>query len=161
MSEDPGRENAEGPHPRAAELHPRAAELVGLARAAAERAYSPYSKVCVGAALLARSGEIHTGCNVENASYGLTLCAERSAVVEAVSEGDSEFEAIAIWSSLQRPLHACGACRQVLNEFAPRLRVIVAHDGGALTERGLEELLPGAVSPADIHAARGGDASGA
>jgi cytidine deaminase len=153
--------SAEPEESGAAELHPRALELAELARAAAERAYSPYSKVCVGAALLARSGAIHTGCNVENASYGLTLCAERNAVFTAVAEGDREFEAIAIWSSLQRPLPACGACRQVLNEFAPRLRVIVAHDGGTLTERGLEELLPDAVSPADIHAARGGDASGA
>ena len=133
-----------------------AAELIAAAERAAARAHAPYSGVRVGAALLARSGAIHTGCNVENASFGLTLCAERSAVVGAVSAGDREYEAIAIWSSLQRPLHACGACRQVLNEFAPQLRVVVAHDGGTLTERCLEELLPGAVSPADIRGASPG-----
>lgn len=114
------------------------------------RAHSPYSRIQVGAALRARDGRVFTGCNVENASYGLTLCAERSAIVKAVSEGAREFTAIAITTSLERMMMPCGACRQVLAEFAPTLRVIVVgHDGGRV-ETTLAKLLPDAFGPLDL-----------
>ena len=91
-----------------------------------------------------------TGCNVENASYGLTLCAERAAVAQAVAAGEREFAAIAIWSDRSRVLMPCGACRQVLAEFGLELRVHCASDGCEPVEVGLEELLPRAVGPADV-----------
>lgn len=125
-------------------------ELLRRAHAARAQAYSPYSRIQVGAALLARDGRVFTGCNVENASYGLTLCAERSAVMKAVSEGAREFTAIAITTSLEHALMPCGACRQVLSEFAPSLRVIVAGTKGARAEARLDELLPRAFKPADL-----------
>ncbi|MBK7875947.1 MAG: cytidine deaminase [Planctomycetes bacterium] len=114
------------------------------------RAHSPYSGVRVGAALLTNDGRAFTGCNVENASYGLTLCAERVAVVKAVSEGATRFTTIAIASSTKEPLMPCGACRQTLQEFAPGLRVLVAGPRGPVREARLDELLPHAFSPRDL-----------
>lgn len=121
-----------------------------LAREALRRAHSPYSGVRVGAALRAKGGTVFTGCNVENASYGLTLCAERVAVTKAVSEGAAEFTVIAIASSTKEPLMPCGACRQTLHEFAPDLRVLVAGPRGAVSETTLVELLPRAFGPRDL-----------
>lgn len=92
-------------------------QLIELARKARSNAYTPYSHFAVGAALLGRSGRIYTGANVENASYGLTLCAERTAIVKAVSEGEREFEAIAIAADTDEPVLPCGACLQVMAEF--------------------------------------------
>lgn len=123
-------------------------ELVQRAVAALDHAYSPYSKLRVGAALRAADGRIFTGCNVENASYGMTCCAERTAVVKAVSEGVREFTTLAIATSFERPLMPCGACRQVLHEFAPALRLIVVGADGARHETFLQELLPEAFGPA-------------
>jgi cytidine deaminase len=125
-------------------------ELQVAARAASRRAHSPYSGVRVGAALLASDGRVFTGCNVENASYGLTLCAERVAVAKAVSEGARRFTAIAIASNAARALMPCGACRQTLLEFAPRLRVLVVGPRGATSETTLDALLPDAFGPADL-----------
>lgn len=125
-------------------------ELLRLARAVQKRAHCRYSKVRVGAALLAKDGRVFTGCNVENASYGLTLCAERSAVMKAVSEGARKFTAIAITTNRSRALMPCGACRQVLSEFAPKLRVVVAGAKGGRSEARLDELLPSAFKPADL-----------
>src|SRR5689334_19967594 len=102
-----------------------AEDLLRVAHAAAVLAYSPYSNVRVGAALLADDGEVYAGCNVENASYGLTICAERSAVLRAVASGRRRFKAIAIATDRPQALMPCGACRQVLAEFAPDLLVIV------------------------------------
>lgn len=113
-------------------------------------AYSPYSKILVGAALRASDGRIFTGCNVENASYGMTWCAERTAIVKAVSEGAREFTTMAITTNLPRPLMPCGACRQVLFEFAPQLRVIVFGANGARYVTYLQDLLPEAFGPSDI-----------
>lgn len=121
-----------------------------LARAALRHAHSPYSGVRVGAALLAADGRVFTGCNVENASYGLTICAERTAVARAVSEGARRFAAIAIASSTKEPLMPCGACRQTLQEFAPDLRVLVVGPRGVLLERNLGALLPHAFGPRDL-----------
>ena len=128
-----------------------APDLMTAARAAAERAHSPYSGVRVGAALLAADGRVFTGCNVENASYGLTMCAERVALGAAVDAGATAFEAIAVWSSLERLLMPCGACRQVLAEFAPSLRVTVGGAAGdEVLERTLDQLLPDAMGPGDL-----------
>lgn len=114
--------------------------LIDLARKARNNAYIPYSKFAVGAALLAKSGRIYTGANIENASYGLTICAERTAIVKAVSEGEREFEAIAIAADTEKPVLPCGACLQVMAEFHVG-RVII----GNLTEEkevSLSDLLP-------------------
>jgi cytidine deaminase len=97
------------------------------------RSYSPYSHYPVGAALAAKDGRIFTGCNIENASFGATICAERTAMVKAVSEGAREFEAIAI-ATKDTPGWPCGICRQFMSEFAPDLRVIVTWGDGAHTE---------------------------
>jgi cytidine deaminase len=116
-------------------------ELIRLAREAREQAYAPYSHFAVGAALLGASGRVYTGCNVENVSYGLTVCAERVAVFKAVSEGEREFEAIAVVTS--SGVTPCGACRQVLSEFGPGMEVIAAWtDSDACEVYPLRKLLP-------------------
>ena len=120
-------------------------ELIAMAREAMAFSYSPYSHFKVGAALLARDGRVFKGCNIENASYGATNCAERTALFKAVSEGAREFTAIAITAekTLAWP---CGICRQALNEFAPELRVIVAC-GEERAEASLSQLLPESFGP--------------
>ena len=130
-------------------------ELKQRAREAAQHAYAPYSGFCVGAAVLAANGEIHAGANVENASLGLTLCAERNAVFQAVSRGVRRIEAIVVYTPTQAATTPCGACRQVLHEFGPDARVICCSDDAA-AERSyaLAELLPGAFGP-DQLAGRG------
>lgn len=125
-------------------------ELVRLAVAARARAYAPYSGFLVGAALLAEDGRIFTGCNVENASYGLTVCAERVALFKAISEGAREFLALAVACG-EGPCAPCGACRQALYEFAPDLLIIMA-DGTGQTwcKAKLQELLPHGFSLKDL-----------
>jgi cytidine deaminase len=113
-------------------IRPPASELVAAARAARERAYAPYSGFRVGAALLTDQGDVVTAANVENASYGLGICAERSAVVAAVAAGYRRFEVIAVAGNGPGPVTPCGACRQVLREF-PRgveLEVLCAGESG-------------------------------
>ncbi|HID88017.1 MAG TPA: cytidine deaminase [Anaerolineae bacterium] len=119
---------------------PNEDELVALAKGARRNAYAPYSDFAVGAALLARSGRVYTGCNVENASYGLSICAERVALFKAVAGGEREFTAIAVVT--ETGATPCGACRQVLREFGDDLRVIVANLEGERQVYTLEELLP-------------------
>ena len=120
-----------------------------MAADARDTAYAPYSKFLVGAALLATNGEVFTGCNVENASYGLTICAERTAVFKAVSAGVQTFSAIAI--SVLGSGSPCGACRQVLNEFNPDLQVYLADENGMVThETTLAVLLPRAFGPENL-----------
>src|SRR5688572_3536307 len=97
--------------------------LVTQAKEVRSRAYAPYSKFAVGAALLARSGRTYLGCNVENLSFGLTVCAERNAVFAAVAAGEREFSALAIVADSETPVSPCGACRQVLAEFGLELKV--------------------------------------
>ena len=109
---------------------------------ALDNAHAPYSKFRVGAALLTRDGKLITGCNVENSAYGLAICAETLAVASAVSQGLTEFDEIAIASDDSEPTPPCGACRQVLNEFAPNIRISSYTRDGKEASWTLKELLP-------------------
>ncbi|MDB6151233.1 MAG: cytidine deaminase [Chthoniobacter sp.] len=117
-------------------------QLIERAKDARERAYAPYSRFAVGAALLTTSNEVFCGCNVENLSYGLTSCAERNAVFAAVQAGQRRFTAVAVVADSKAPVTPCGACRQVLAEFGLDLVVISANLQGATYETGIAELLP-------------------
>ncbi|MBI1850427.1 MAG: cytidine deaminase [Planctomycetes bacterium] len=124
--------------------------LVVRARAARQRAYAPYSKYLVGAALLGVDGVIYEGCNVENASYGGTICAERTAVVRAVASGCREFRAIAITTSSPKPAPPCGFCLQVMSEFASDLPIILSAPKGAWKLTSIRKLLPMAFVKKDL-----------
>lgn len=117
-------------------------ELLSIADKAMENAYAPYSKFHVGAALLCKDGTVFTGCNIENATYGATNCAERTAIFKAVSEGQRDFETIAIVSSGGGETFPCGICRQVMAEFAPELKIILRDENGTEHIYTLVELLP-------------------
>jgi cytidine deaminase len=125
------------------------AELIRRARAVMANAYAPYSKFHVGAAIEADDGSVHVGCNVENASYGLTICAERMAVGAAVAAGKRKLKRVAVATAVEPPATPCGACRQVLAEFGLDLEVITA---GPTSERRwrLRELLPEAFTPESL-----------
>jgi cytidine deaminase len=116
--------------------------LVQAARAAQAKAYAPYSNFRVGAALESDSGDVFVGCNVENASYGLTICAERAAVCAAVSAGARRFRRAVVVTDSDPPAAPCGACRQVLSEFNRAMVVVCATVGGAVARRNLSDLLP-------------------
>ncbi|MDW7650093.1 MAG: cytidine deaminase [Bacillota bacterium] len=119
-------------------------KLIESARQAREMAYSPYSRFPVGAALLADNGEIHLGSNVENLSYGLSMCAERNAVFTAVAAGNRKFTGMAVVADTPEPVTPCGACRQVLSEFSPDLWIVCANLKGQQRMFRLRELLPDA-----------------
>ena len=123
-------------------------ELVAQAMRAREQAYAPYSGYQVGAALLAKSGRVYTGCNVENAVYPLCTCAERTAVVKAVSEGEREFMALAVVT--ENGGSPCGSCRQTLREFGADILVLIADATGAYRETTIAELLPDSFSATDL-----------
>ena len=116
--------------------------LIQAAQKARKQAYAPYSKYKVGAALLGKNGEVFVGCNVENASYGLSMCAERAAVFKAVCAGVTDFEAIAIVTDSPEPASPCGACRQVLAEFSSELEITLANLNGQSRKTSIKELLP-------------------
>ncbi len=120
----------------------RGIRLIEAAREAAKQAYCPYSGFRVGAALQGSSGKIYTGCNVENASYGLTICAERVAVTKAVSEGEKDFTVLAVVGDSDGFTFPCGACLQVLAEFAPDLVILLSDGRGRVASFSLRELLP-------------------
>ncbi|MCL6639113.1 MAG: cytidine deaminase [Firmicutes bacterium] len=119
-------------------------KLINAALAARERAYAPYSGFKVGAAILTRDGRYYTGCNIENASYGLTCCAERVALFKAVSNGEKEFAAIAVAAGTEEFCSPCGACRQVLAEFGGQIKVYMAGARGQYRVKTVAELLPDA-----------------
>lgn len=124
-------------------------DLVRTALKVKEKAYAPYSKFRVGAAALTSSGNVYTGVNVENATYGATNCAERTAIFKAVSEGDREIKAIAIVSDSSGYVYPCGICRQVIAEFGERdTKVICSRKGGDFKVYTLGELLPNAFKKA-------------
>ena len=119
-------------------------ELMDLAKEASKKSYSPFSRFAVGASVLASSGKIYTGCNVENSSFGMTICAERCAIFKAVSEGEREISAVAIYSPNADDCNPCGACRQVMYEFQGDNKdvEIITESLGRLIVRKLSEYLP-------------------
>ncbi|HIE39155.1 MAG TPA: cytidine deaminase [Anaerolineales bacterium] len=123
-------------------------QLIAQAKAAREEAYAPYSGYRVGAALLGRSGRVYTGCNVENAVYPLCTCAERAAVVKAVSEGEREFIALAVVT--ENGGAPCGSCRQTLREFGKEIVVLIADTSGSYRETTVDQLLPDSFSATDL-----------
>jgi cytidine deaminase len=127
-------------------------DLIRQAMEARAQAYAPYSKYAVGSALLTGSGRVFTGVNVENASYSLTICAERAAVASAVSAGETEFIAIAVATEVG--VSPCGACRQVLREFGADIKVLVADSTGAFRETSVAELLPDGFTASDLETVR-------
>ncbi len=127
-------------------------KLKAAAKTAVGRAYAPYSRFHVGAAILTSSGKIYSGCNVENASYGLTNCAERTAIFNAVSAGEKKLkvECVAVFTPTKTPTAPCGACRQVIHEFGPNARVVSFCAGREEIDVTIGTLLPGAFGPADL-----------
>ena len=124
-------------------------ELIEVARKYREFSYSPYSKFKVGAAVQTKQGHVYGGCNIENSSYPVTNCAERTAIFKAVSEGEKEFAALAVIADTEGPCSPCGACRQVMGEFHIN-KIIMANLHGAVKVVTLEELLPYAFSSKDL-----------
>lgn len=117
-------------------------DMLEMASRVRAHAYAPYSSFQVGAALLTEGEKLYAGCNVENISFGLTMCAERVAVGAALADGNDRFQLLAIVSDSKEPVVPCGACRQVLAEFNPKLRILSSTLAGATTEFRLDELLP-------------------
>lgn len=131
-------------------------DLIALAKEAARNAYVPYSHYTVGAALLAKDGKVYTGCNIENAAYGPTNCAERTAFFKAVSEGERDFEAIAVVGGKELDFKdyftPCGVCRQVMMEFCEKdFRVLIGKNGEEYLDLTLGEILPYGFSPMDVN----------
>src|SRR3954470_17194862 len=129
---------------------PTMRRLEQAARAAAKASYSPYSKFRVGTAILAGSGKIYAGCNVENASYGLCNCAERTAIFTAATAGERKIEAVVVYTPTPTPTMPCGACRQVINEFGPRATVISICNSAKRIETSLPALLSEAFGPENL-----------
>lgn len=125
-------------------------EMRVAAEAAMNNAYCRYSKFRVGAAVLADDGQIYSGCNVENASYGLTMCAERNAIFQAVAQGGRKLKAVVIVTPTDKATPPCGACRQVINEFGPEAEIFVFGSGNVAQRWKLPDLLPDAFGPADL-----------
>lgn len=125
--------------------------LVEKAIEARSKAYVPYSKFQVGAAIITSNDNLYLGCNIENASYGLTNCAERTAIFKAVSEGDTEIKAIAVVGDTEGPISPCGACRQVIAEFATEnTKIYLSNLNGDVKETTISEILPGYFSSKDM-----------
>jgi cytidine deaminase len=161
----PGRRRCERgvscrPDREAALTDEDATRLIEAARAASRNAYCPYSGFAVGAALLTRDGRVFTGCNVENASYGLTVCAERNAVAQMVTAGGRGIAAVVIFSPSATPPRPCGACRQVLSELGPDAEVIAVCDGDDRLESTVSSLLPEAFGPSALEREHGGGGDG-
>ena len=125
-------------------------KLKTLAKAAAGHAYAPYSRFRVGAAVLTDSGRIFSGCNVENASYGLCNCAERTAIFSAVAAGERKLKCVAVYTPTKTATAPCGACRQVIFEFGPTVRIVSNCDSRDQIDGSIRSLLPAAFGPADL-----------
>jgi len=125
-------------------------KLIQEAEKARKKAYTPYSKFKVGAAILCDDGKIFSGCNIENASFGLTLCAERVAIFKAISEGSTKFKAIAVIGNTNKPCSPCGACRQVISEFGEDIPLIMTNLKGEVRIKKIKELLPEAFGKNDL-----------
>jgi cytidine deaminase len=117
------------------------ARMLRAARAAAKNAYAPFSKLKVGAAVLTAKGRIFSGCNIENSSYGLTICAERVAIFKAVAAGECEIQAVLVYADTTKPTPPCGACLQVISEFSENPEIVLSNGRSTKTYR-LRELLP-------------------
>jgi cytidine deaminase len=124
--------------------------LYQLAREASGRAYCPYSSFRVGAVVATQSGEIFTGCNVENASYGLTICAERNAIFQMAAQAHRDIQTLVIFTPTNIPAAPCGACRQVINEFGPLARIIAICNSDQRLDTTLTQLLPDAFGPKNL-----------
>lgn len=124
--------------------------LIEHAWAVRENAYVPYSGFAVGAAVLGKNGKIYRGCNVENASYGATCCAERAALVNAISDGQREFRALAVVANTKRPVPPCGVCRQFISEFGTDIPIAMANIRGDKSIVLLSDLLPGSFNRGDM-----------
>lgn len=129
---------------------PVISQLRDAALAAAKNAYCPYSKFPVGAAVLTENGEIFAGCNVENASFGLTICAERNAIFQAVASGHNRVRVLVVVTSTDQPTPPCGSCRQVINEFGEDAEVFSFGKGNQVLQHRLKELLPHAFGPKNL-----------
>jgi cytidine deaminase len=126
-------------------------DLIVEANKAREFAYVPYSNFKVGAALLSREGQVFHGCNIENAAYGMTNCAERTALFKAYSEGITQFDSLVVVADTDRPVPPCGACRQVISELCdPEMEVVLTNLKGDVQKVLVKDLLPGAFSPQDL-----------
>ena len=125
--------------------------LEELAKTVSKRAYCPYSKFSVGAVVVTDTGEEFAGCNVENASYGLTICAERNAVFQMIANEKRKITLVIIYTPTPQPAAPCGACRQVINEFGPEARVISICDGAERIDTSLAQLLPQAFGPKNLN----------
>lgn len=132
-------------------------KLIQLALEARLKAYAPYSDFKVGAALLTQSGKIYTGCNVENVSYGAAICAERTAAVKAVSDGERSFKALAVATASATPIAPCGICRQFLSEFGMDLQIYLVNPQGTVIETSLQECFPNIMTSNDLVEGRGED----
>jgi cytidine deaminase len=125
-------------------------ELIAAARRASACSYAPYSHLHIGAAVLTEHGEIFAGCNVENASYSLTICAERNAIFQAVAKGKTHIKAVVIYTPTSKPVAPCGACRQVIYEFGPDADVVSICEGADILHKKLCELLPEVFGSRDL-----------
>lgn len=125
-------------------------KLLQSAREALQHSYSPYSRFRVGAALLTSSGKVFTGCNIENSSFSLTICAERTALFKAVSEGEISFSKILIVSDADDFISPCGACRQVISDLAGNVEIILTNSRGEMQHKKISDLLPLAFGQADL-----------
>jgi cytidine deaminase len=127
-------------------------ELIQEANKAREFAYVPYSNFKVGAALVAKDGQVFHGCNIENAAYSMTNCAERTALFKAYSEGVTQFDSLVVVADTEGPVSPCGACRQVISELCdPEMEVVLTNLKGDIQKIQVKDLLPGAFSPKDLH----------
>ncbi|MFP5109752.1 cytidine deaminase [Neobacillus sp. C211] len=127
-------------------------DLIVEANKAREFAYAPYSKFKVGAALLSKDGQVYHGCNIENAAYSMTNCAERTALFKAYSEGVTQFNSLVVVADTEGPVSPCGACRQVISELCDaEMEVVLTNLKGDILKLKVKDLLPGAFSPKDLN----------